>query len=388
MKIAHLINYFQPKLGYQETFLAREQMKLGNEVRVFTSDRYTHFKDFDKVYGNILGERIVGEGKFIEEAIEVERTSPIFEMKGKVLFGTSFFRKVRDWNPDLIIVHNVLTFLAITTAFAFFKGPKIIYDDHIGGLYKTNFVKRLYYFVYSLTARRVIEHTALAIVGVTKPSVKFLKNTLRFREDLLRYVPLGVDTDVFQYRSSSDLEIRTRLGIREETVIGIYSGKIQQDKGIIQLVEGLKKIDYSIHDLFFIFIGNGEDNLMAYIQKELDDSQYATFPFMSHQELAKFYVAADFAIWPLKGSISQLEVMACKTALIVPNIRKERIQNDNGIGLENGSAEEICSAIESLTGDRAKLEQYKTNSVELSQNYSWATINKKFLDYEFNNDKI
>lgn len=40
MKIVHVIDYFQPRLGYQETFLAKEHPKLGHEVYVVTSDRY------------------------------------------------------------------------------------------------------------------------------------------------------------------------------------------------------------------------------------------------------------------------------------------------------------------------------------------------------------
>ena len=40
MRIVHVIDYYQPKLGYQETFLAREQCKLGHEVRVVTMEGF------------------------------------------------------------------------------------------------------------------------------------------------------------------------------------------------------------------------------------------------------------------------------------------------------------------------------------------------------------
>jgi hypothetical protein len=40
MKIVHIVDYFQPVLGYQEAFLAKEHAKLGHEVFVITSDRY------------------------------------------------------------------------------------------------------------------------------------------------------------------------------------------------------------------------------------------------------------------------------------------------------------------------------------------------------------
>ena len=55
MKIVHLTSYFQPQLGYQEYFLAREHIKLGHDVWVVTSDRYFPFPDYDKTVKNILG---------------------------------------------------------------------------------------------------------------------------------------------------------------------------------------------------------------------------------------------------------------------------------------------------------------------------------------------
>ena len=45
MKIVILIDYFQPKLGYQEFFLAKEMQKLGHQVYVATSNYYFPFPD-------------------------------------------------------------------------------------------------------------------------------------------------------------------------------------------------------------------------------------------------------------------------------------------------------------------------------------------------------
>ena len=47
MKIVHLVDYFQPKVGYQEYFLALEHQKLGHDIRVITSDYYFPFVNYD-----------------------------------------------------------------------------------------------------------------------------------------------------------------------------------------------------------------------------------------------------------------------------------------------------------------------------------------------------
>jgi hypothetical protein len=81
MKIVHLIDYFQPVLGYQEAFLAREQLRLGNEVTVVTSDRYAPFPDYMNTVYPLLGERIRAPGRFIEEGIPVWRLPVQFERR-------------------------------------------------------------------------------------------------------------------------------------------------------------------------------------------------------------------------------------------------------------------------------------------------------------------
>ena len=80
MKILHLINYYQPKIGYQEYFLAKKQRELGHEVFFITSDRYFPFKNYKKSYQSLLGPRIIKPGIFIEDKIIVYRLKPFLEI--------------------------------------------------------------------------------------------------------------------------------------------------------------------------------------------------------------------------------------------------------------------------------------------------------------------
>ena len=40
MKIVHVIDYFQPMVGYHETFLDKEHARMGHDVYIIRSDRY------------------------------------------------------------------------------------------------------------------------------------------------------------------------------------------------------------------------------------------------------------------------------------------------------------------------------------------------------------
>jgi hypothetical protein len=79
MRILHVINYFQPQLGYQETFLAKMHSEMKNDVYVLTSDRYDPYLFRGNTAIKILGDRIKGSGFFIEEGIKTIRLKSYFE---------------------------------------------------------------------------------------------------------------------------------------------------------------------------------------------------------------------------------------------------------------------------------------------------------------------
>jgi hypothetical protein len=54
MKIVHISDYFTLKLGYQEAFLAREEVKNKDEVYILTSNRNYPFPNYEETYKNIL----------------------------------------------------------------------------------------------------------------------------------------------------------------------------------------------------------------------------------------------------------------------------------------------------------------------------------------------
>jgi hypothetical protein len=50
MKIVHVVDYFQPQIGSQESFLALAHQRAGHEVHVVTADRYYNRPDYSKMF--------------------------------------------------------------------------------------------------------------------------------------------------------------------------------------------------------------------------------------------------------------------------------------------------------------------------------------------------
>ncbi|MGD8760447.1 MAG: hypothetical protein PVJ07_09370, partial [Anaerolineales bacterium] len=87
MRIVHVIDYYQPKMGYQETFLALEHKKLGHEVHVVTSDRYHPRPHYAATWQPVLGPRLQQAGVSDDAGITIHRLEPAFE------FGTRIWLK-------------------------------------------------------------------------------------------------------------------------------------------------------------------------------------------------------------------------------------------------------------------------------------------------------
>ena len=130
MRIACVIDYFQPQIGYQETYLAKIHQRMGHQVSVITSDRYIPFANYSQTIGRVLGNRMVGSGTFQEEGLSVYRLPCILEHGSTVLLR-GLRQTLRALRPDVVSVDGVFTLTAF--AIAYHNGAlgyPLVYDTH------------------------------------------------------------------------------------------------------------------------------------------------------------------------------------------------------------------------------------------------------------------
>ena len=193
MKVVHIIDYFQPKIGYQETFLAREHAGAGHDVCVVTSDRYNPAIYSGKEAKSILGSRLVGAGFFIEEGIKVWRLKVLFEMQYKVwLLGLE--KKIQELRPDLVIVHGIANLSAIRIARLKKKlnNLKLIYDDHMtfdNSLSRMRMLYPLFKWLFS----SLIQEAADSLVAILPETKTFMNKRYGIPLDRISIIPLGAE---------------------------------------------------------------------------------------------------------------------------------------------------------------------------------------------------
>jgi glycosyltransferase involved in cell wall biosynthesis len=384
MKIVHLCNYFQPKLGYQEYFLALEHSKMGHEVHVVTSERYYPFPDYDNTTRPILGDRMIGAGVSEYEGFTVIRLNIAFEFRQRVwLKGLK--KTLTELQPDLIICHGIGNFNALRAArWKKELKYKLIVDDHMLVSERNESVfGKLYYKTFDF---KKILRNADKVVGVANECVEYIIDQYKYPRSRVEMIPLGADIDLFRADKELRKNFREEHDIDPESVVITYTGKHTFRKGPHNILMALEKLKASISDkkVVTLFIGNVEnayeDTFTSYINKVSDVVSVKRIPAVSNKELVNVYSASDIAVWPRQGSMSMIEASSCEVAIICCDFLTERYKNNNGIPVKEDDIDDLASAFDNLiNNEEERIEMGKRGRELIEREMSWRIIAERFL---------
>lgn len=396
MKIVFLIDYFQPKLGYQEFFLAREMQKLGHQIFVVTSNYYFPFPDYQNTVFKVLGEREKGTGVFIEEGLTVHRLPLLFETKnGAVTLLRNFKKTLFKIKPEIIFSDGVFTPLAFQAASCKKRiGYKLFYDSHTSNFNSkldNTIPKKLYMFFLKTFLIPYIKKSADGFTAVGESERALLCKEYNLKPDRVKLIPLGADTEIFYPDLKKRKEMRQKLGVHANEVLIVHAGKIAKNKDIDILFKALSSIFKKLKKTKLLIISGGEEdlinNLKLYAQTNGFNHQIIWQQPVENKLLANFYNAGDIGIWPGNLSNTIIEAMACGLPVILPKVicqgqtSSHLLENGNGLSFKRGDFDELAEKIKLLVNNKRKIERMALNSRKLvKDNLSWQIIAKKYLD--------
>ncbi|HAV15436.1 MAG TPA: hypothetical protein DCX25_03835 [Candidatus Pacebacteria bacterium] len=385
MNIVHLIEYFSPALGYQETYLAKEQQRLGHHVTVVTSDRYFPFPDYDATVKKVLGNRIVGTGSFTEEGIHVIRKPILFEFFSRAWI-VDLLPALRALKPDVIHIHSTSSLSTVRVARAkhTLKNTIVLVDDHSHlSVVANHWSKACFYWVFRMLFGKYLSYRINTFVAITKETADIVRTYMGISAPI-HIVELGADTRLFYRSPQKRFKIRKKYGWKDQDVVFIYTGKIISDKGCDTLVDACCALPG--HTAKLLFVGSGPEMFIADLKKRLKqakkENDVVWVPMVKPIELPAYYSAADVGVWPKQESISMIEAAACSLPVIVkssPSMQK-RVRNENGVMYKEGNVQELTRAMQSMMKNKAvRITMGKRGKQLVDQAYSWTSIAKQFL---------
>jgi len=386
MKIVHVIDYYQPKLGYQETFLAKEQAKMGYDVYIVTSDRYNPILYSGDAVQKILGDRRIKPGFFIEDGISVWRLKCLIEFP-RAIWMSNLEKKILELNPDILIVHGIVNFASIRIALL--KGKrthfKLICDDHMTFGASRHLFRHLYPFFRLFFAQLLLNKTD-ALVGVANTSKVFMHKKYGFPLDKIHMIPLGADTNIFKFDNRSREKLRKSFEISESDIVFIYAGKITAVKGPHILIEAAVELYKAQTNFKILLVGNGP---LDYIQKIQDflklhnlNSLCIFHDAVKNTELYQYYSVADVAVWPKEASLSMMEAMACGLPVIMSEDSEvqERLNYENGLLYIGNDPVDLAKKMELLFDPNIRKSMGENGRKIVKEKLNWEVIAKQFIE--------
>jgi len=386
MRIIHLVDYFQPKLGYQETFLAREHAKLGHKVWVVTSDRYYPFSNYMTAFYKLLGKRLVGSGTRIEEGVKTIRLKSFEIPATPLIYLLDLKKTLKNIKPDVIYCHNMFSITSGRVAYLKSQiGYKLIYDTHAAS-FNTNLTnslpKKIYHFLYQRLAVPKIKKESDAIFAIGEEEQKFICQEFNIDKKNVPIIRLGVDIERFVFARKKRDTVRKKLNLSEDDILIVFAGKIFPYKDLHILFRAVKILDD--RRIKLLIIGDGDRKYIKRLREMLPEKNTLIWiPFLLNRELPSYFSGADIGIWPGNPSITMLEAMSCGLPLILSrSVGTEYLDESRAVlWFKRNRSEVLSEQIKKLSyniSTRRKMRSYVRSYIE--RKLSWETIAKQTLE--------
>ncbi len=390
MKILHVIDYFQPQMGYQETYLAREQIKAGHDVVVLTSNRYRQIFFQGQRQHDTLGQRTTPVGFAIENGIPVQRLPVRMEAVSRPwLKGLE--AKIIELAPDAIHVHGLVSLTAWRVARLKRRQPglaqtTLLVDDHMYPEVSNTPLRKIYP-VLRPTLIASIRTAADWLVGVSSATRDFMAANYGLPPDEIRVIPLGVDADLFRPDLAARTRVRQQFGFADSDFVCISTGKIAPRKQIEVLVAAVGQLAADFPQIRLLLVGYADPAYRAQLENQITSlglqNRVNWQPALSQDQLPAYFNAADAAIWPAEHSISFLEAMACGLPILVSQAPKpaEDVRYQNGLTYATGNPAALAAQLQKWLQNPALARQMGlAGRAAVARQLAWAAINAQFMD--------
>ncbi len=214
-------------------------------------------------------------------------------------------KKLPEIQPDIIHIHGMAPLEGYRI-----KGVPLAYTNHTSG-----YLER----IRKGGMRRMAQLRRL----FAKPRL-FLAPSRELREVPFPiaaekiYIPNGVDAGKYRFDARWRREIRSSLGLGDEHVLGILTRRLVAKNGVIHLARATRLLRDARLRLLLIGDGPEYDGVHACLEEHFAN-RYTMLGAMNHDEIIRYYSAADFSILPSlmeATSISGLEAMSSSLPLV------------------------------------------------------------------------
>ncbi len=169
----------------------------------------------------------------------------------------------------------------------------------------------------------------------------------------------GVDTKRFCPNPMARARIRAQMGIPDSSVVALYLGRLNREKGVLELADAFSIASTACPDLHLLLVGPDEVGLRAVVARKLVGIENRTHVVDFTKQPEIFMAAADFFVLPSHregfGS-SVIEAAACGIPAIgtrIYGLTDAIVEGTTGLLIPPGDSHALVEAVTRLTRDTA-----------------------------------
>jgi glycosyltransferase involved in cell wall biosynthesis len=308
-------------------------------------------------------------------------TFPLYkDYRFPVALQKSFESRLAEFNPDILHINSPcpLGFAAVKYGLRHNIPVVATYHTHFASYAKYYKVKALESISWNYF--RMIYNSCDMVYVPSKPILEELRSHGLTN---LKYIPHGVDTEVFNPKFYSD-EWRNKYNPEGKKIL-LFAGRLVWEKDLDTLANTYKLLKEKRKDIKLVLAGDGP--IKNELQKLMPDALF--LGYLSGSQLSTVFASSDIFVFPSTtetfGNVT-LEAMASG---IPPVCSREGgaygviEENKTGLIAEPRDPYDLAKKIERLVDNPAFREQIAKNSLNYAKEQSWEKIfDRLFRSYE------
>ncbi|MCT2534636.1 glycosyltransferase family 4 protein [Aquibacillus koreensis] len=377
MKIVHIQQYFNEKMGYQENIFPYYQKKLGHDVVLITSTRSNGFNN---------DPRVKKEGEFIENGFKVKRINIFNEFKDRFVVFKKLYEYLEAEKPDYIYHHGVNS-PSLRTASIYKKNNPNVFlavDNHSDlNIAARNKLWKVFY--YNLLWKNIIAKYDKYIdlyFGVTPARCVFLEEELGINREKIRLLPIGADVDNVK-ASISKKEFLEKYNIDRNCLLITHGGKITPEKQNDRIIEAFLRLkDRNVRLIIFGLI---KDKRVQELIK--NDDRIIFLGWLNREDTLTVLKYSDVGIWNTQHTTLLEDCVAVGLPMILRYYGSTcHLIDDTGLFLYDGSIREIQDKLQLIINNDNILNQFKDKAHNIRDLLSYENIAKESIKYYYSTD--